>query len=119
MSRRNELVRRILPNMRNSTDAELENFAQMQENSMRVNTVPRRSLHELIQYFEANPISNYTPPPVPPPRRRRVVQLMKFQKAFKGFDRSYKVSLASSKDPLVQMHKSRQAMSEKAWRNIK
>ena len=115
MSRRNELVRRILSNMRHSTDAELENFAQMQENSMRVNTVPRRSLHELIQYFGANPISNYTPPP----RRRRVVQLMKFQKAFKGFDRSYKVSLASSKDPLVQMHKSRQAMSEKAWRNIK
>ena len=29
MSRRNELVRRILSNMKNSTDAELENFAQM------------------------------------------------------------------------------------------
>ena len=60
MSRRDELMRRILSNMRNSTDAELEKFAQMQQNSMRVNTLPRRSVQELIQYFQANHISHFS-----------------------------------------------------------
>lgn len=79
MNQRNELIQRLS----GVTTSELQDLVRMLE-KRRLPTTPRRSVRELIQHFEANPILHYTQPPVPPPRRRRIVQLTQNRKALRG-----------------------------------
>ena len=86
MSNRNELVRRLLSGI---TDSKLENLVKIREEANRPNSPPRRrrqqeprsrrSVQELIKYFEDNPIPPCRPilaprikkqKPVPAPRTK-------------------------------------------------
>ena len=69
MSRRNELIRRLLSGL---TDSELENLVRVREEACpipaprrqreaRPTPTPMRNVQQLILHFEANPIPPYRP----------------------------------------------------------
>ena len=124
MSRRNELIRRLLSGL---TDSELENLVRVREEARpipaarrqreaRPITTPMRNVQQLILHFEANPIPPYRPipaprmkkqQPVPAPRTRMGEKRM----ALKGFTKSYEIGLKSDRDALVQLQNTRLAHS--------
>ena len=73
MSRRNELIRRLLSGL---TDSELENLVRVREEARpipaprrqreaRPTPTPMRNVQQLILHFEANPFPPYRPIPAP------------------------------------------------------
>ena len=68
MSRRNELIRRLLSWL---TDSELENLVRVREDAHPISVrrtpipKPRRNVQQLIRYFENNPIPPYRLIPAP------------------------------------------------------
>ena len=87
MSRRNEIIRRLLSGL---TDSQLENLVLVREEARPIPAerrqreacpipTPRKNVQQLIQYFETNPVPHYRPilaprtkkqQPVPAPRTR-------------------------------------------------
>ena len=114
MSRRNELIRRLLSGL---TDSELENLVRVRQEARPILAprrqreacpipTPTKNVQQLIQYFEANPIPHYRPilaprtkkqQPVPAPRTRINVK----RRALKGFTQSFEISLKSDRDALI------------------
>ena len=98
MNNRNELVRRLLSGI---TDSELENLVKIREEANRPisplrrrrQQEPRRSVQELIKYFEDNPIPPCRPLPAPRIKKQQPVpsprtKINKKQRAPKGFTQS-------------------------------
>lgn len=74
-------------------DREIPNLLRMRDErrEIRSNVVePKKSVRELVQYFEENMSK---PPPIPPPRRRRVAQLTQIKSALKKHLQSFNISL--------------------------
>jgi len=93
-------------------DREIPNLLRLREERREIKNnivVPKKSVKELVQFFE-DTMSKL--PLTPPPRRRRVAQLTQLKSALKGYNSSFQISLVFTKDQLRQMQKSRQAISE-------
>ena len=85
---------------------------------------PRKSVKDMVQQYEDNIISpppefrdDYKPIPAtrtkkpsekPVPEKRTIIS--QFEKALKGFTKSFDVELRDNKDPLLQLQKSRRAV---------
>ena len=85
---------------------------------------PRKSVKDMVQQYEDNIIS--PPPkfrddykPIPAPRTKKPSEkpvpekrtiISQFEKALKGFTKSFDVELRDNKDPLLQLQKSRRAV---------
>ena len=85
---------------------------------------PRKSVKDMVQQYEDNIIS--PPPkfrddykPIPAPRTKKPSEkpvpekrtiISQFEKALKGFTKSFDVELRDNKDPLLQSQKSRRAV---------
>lgn len=121
MSNRNELVRRLLSGI---TDSELENLVKIREEANRPNSPPRRrrqqeprrSVQELIKYFEDNPIPPCRPIPVPRIKKQQPVpaprtKINKKRRAPKGFTQSFEISLKSNRASVIQLQNTRLAIS--------
>ena len=71
MSRRNELMRRLLSGL---TDSELENLVRVREEarpiSVRRTHIPKPGRNQLIQHFESNPIPQNSP--IAAPRTKKL-----------------------------------------------
>ena len=114
MSRRNEIIRRLLSGL---TDSQLENLVLVREEARPIPAArrqreacpiptPRKNVQQFIQYFETNPVPHYRPilaprtkkqQPVPAPRTRINVK----RRALKGFTQSFEISLKSDRDALI------------------
>ena len=93
-------------------DREIHNLCRLRDERREIKNnivVPRKNVKELVQFFEDD-MSKL--PPTPPPRRRRVAQLTQLKSAIKRYNRSFQINLVFTKEPLRQMQKSRQAISE-------
>ena len=124
MSRRNELIRRLLSGL---TDSELENLVRVREEARPIPAprrqrearpipTPRKNVQQLIQHFEANPIPPYKPIPAPQnketttstaPRTRINIK----RRPLKGFTQSFEISLKSDRDALIHSQNTRLAIS--------
>ena len=74
-------------------DREIPNLLRMRDErrEIRSNVVePKKSVRELVQYFEENMSK---PPPIPPPRLQRVAQLTQIKSALKKHHQSFNISL--------------------------
>ena len=59
-----------------------------------------------MQYFEANPILQYTQPLVPQPRKKRTEIIQKRRTlSVNAQSKSIEIGVKSQKDPLVQLQK--------------
>ena len=90
---------REIPNLRCMRDERREIGSNVVE--------PKKSVKELVQYFEENMSK---PLPIPPPRRRRVAQLTQMKSALKKHHQSF--NMVFTREPLRQMQNSRHAISE-------
>ena len=77
---------------------------------------PRRTVQQLIQHFEANPISPYRPIPAPRTRRQQQVPAPKTvitekRRALNGYTKSFEILLKSNKDALVELQNTTLAIS--------
>ena len=112
MSRRNELIRRLLSGL---TDSELENLVRVREEARPIPT-PRRNVQQLIRHFEADPIPPYRPIPAPRMKKQQPVPATRTRigekpRALKDFTKSYEIGLKSDRDALVQLQNTRLAIS--------
>ena len=74
-------------------DREIPNLLRMREERREIRSSvvePKKSVRELVQYFEENMSK---PPPIPPPRRQRVAQLTQIKSALKKHHQSFNISL--------------------------
>ena len=74
-------------------DREVPNLLGMRDErgEVRSNVIePKKSVKELVPYFEENMSK---PLPIPPPRRRRVAQLTQIKSALKKHLQSFNISL--------------------------
>ena len=112
MSRRNELIKRLLSGL---TDSELENLVRVTEEARPI-PAPRRNVQQLIRHFEANPIPPYWPFPAPRMRKQQPVPAPRTRNGekrrdLKDFTKSYEIGLKSDRDALVQLQNTRMAIS--------
>ena len=132
MSRRNELIRRLLSGL---TDSELDNLVRVREEARHI-PAPRRQrearsiptprrpvptprkmgVKQLIRYFENNPIPPYTPIPAPRKKKQQPVptprtRIGEKRRALTGFTKSYEIGLKSDRDALGQLQNTRLAIS--------
>ena len=132
MSRRNELIRRLLSGL---TDSELENLVRVREEARHIPAprrqrearsipTPRRPVPTpskmgvlpIIRYFENNPIPPYRPVPAPRMKKQQPVpaprtRIGEKRRALKGFTKSYEIGLKSDRDVLIQLQNTRLAIS--------
>ena len=106
MSRRNELIRRLLSGL---TDSKLENLVRVREEARPIPAprrqrearpipTPRRYVQQLIRHFEANPIPPYRPIPAPKMKKQQPVpatrtRIGEKRRALKDFTKSYEIGL--------------------------
>ena len=120
MSRRNELMRRLLSGL---TDSELEDLVRVREEarpiSVRRTPIPKpgRNVQQLIQHFENNPIPRYRPIPAPRTKKQQPVatprtKIGEKRRALKGFTKSYEISLKSDRDALMQLQNARLGLAD-------
>ena len=132
MSRRNELIRRLLSGL---TDSEFENLVRVREEARHI-PAPRRQrearsiptprrpvptarkigLKQLIRYFENNPIPPYRPVPTPKMKKQQPVlaprtRIGEKRRALKGLTKSYEIGLKSDRDALIQLQNTRLAIN--------
>ena len=122
MSRRNELIRRLLSGL---SDSELENLVRVREEAHPIFVKrtpipkPRNNVQQLIRYFENNPIPPYRPIPAPRTKkqqpiaasRTKISEKRRALKDLKGFTKSYEIDLKTDRDALVQLQNTRLAIS--------
>ena len=80
---------------------------------------PRKSVNQMVQYYENNiilPPLEFRDKPVPKPRTKKPVptprtKIEQTDKALKGYTKSYEISIKNNKDPLVQLQKKRKAVA--------
>ena len=124
MSRRNELIRRLLSGL---TDSELENLVRVREEARPIPAprrqrqrrpipTPRRNVQQLIRHFEANPIAPYRPIPAPRMRKQQPVpatraRIGEKRRALNDFTKSDEIGLKSDRDALVPLQNTRLAIS--------
>ena len=120
MSRRNELIRRLLSGL---TDSELENLVRVREEAHPISVrrppipKPRRNVQQLIRYFENNPIPPYRPIPAPRTKKQQPIaaprtKISEKRRALKGFTKSYEIDLKTDRDALVQLQNTRLTISK-------
>ena len=120
MSRRNELIRRLLSGL---TDSELENLVRVREEAHPISVrrppipKPRRNVQQLIRYFENNPIPPYRPIPAPRTKKQKPIaaprtKISEKRRALKGFTKSYEIDLKTDRDALVQLQNTRLTISK-------
>ena len=120
MSRRNELIRRLLSGL---TDSELENLVRVREEAHPISVrrppipEPRRNVQQLIRYFENNPIPPYRPIPAPRTKKQQPIaaprtKISEKRRALKGFTKSYEIDLKTDRDALVQLQNTRLTISK-------
>ena len=77
---------------------------------------PRKSVKDMVQQYEDNIIQ----PPIPAPRTKKPSQaptpekrtiITQVEKALRNYTESFDIQLRDKKDPLIQLHKSRQAIN--------
>ena len=72
----------------------------------RLISTPKGNVRKLVQYFEANPILQYTQPLVPQPRKKRTEIIQKRRAlSVNAQSKSFEIGVKSQKDPLVQLQK--------------
>ena len=120
MSRRNELIRRLLSGL---TDSELENLVRVREEAHPISVrrppipKPRRNVQQLIRYFENNPIPPYRPIPAPRTKKQQPIaaprtKISEKRRALKGFTKSYEIDLKTDRVALVQLQNTRLTISK-------
>ena len=120
MSRRNELIRRLLSGL---TDSELENLVRVREEAHPISVrrppipKPRRNAQQLIRYFENNPIPPYRPILAPRTKKQQPIaaprtKISEKRRALKGFTKSYEIDLKTDRDALVQLQNTRLTISK-------
>ena len=120
MSRRNELIRRLLSGL---TDSELENLVRVREEAHPISVrrtpipKPRRNVQQLIRYFENNPIPPYRPIPAPRIKKQQPIaaprtKIGEKRRALKGFTKSYEIDLKTDRDALVLLQNTRLTISK-------
>ena len=120
MSRRNELIRRLLSGL---TDSKLENLVRVREEAYPISgrrppiPKPRRNVQQLIRYFENNPIPPYRPIPAPRTKKQQPIaaprtKISEKQRALKGFTKSYEIDLKTDRDALLQLQNTRLTISK-------
>ena len=120
MSRRNELIRRLLSRLTNS---EFENLVRVREEAHPISVrrppipKPRRNVQQLIRYFENNPIPPYRPIPAPRTKKQQPIaaprtKISEKRRALKGFTKSYEIDLKTDRDALVQLQNTRLTISK-------
>ena len=75
--------------------------------------IPKRNVQQLIEHFEDNPIPLYSPIPAPRIKKQQPVpapRINKKRRALKGFTQSFKISLKSNRDALIQLQNTRLAI---------
>ena len=77
---------------------------------------PRKSVKDMVQQYEDNIIQ----PPIPAPRTKKPSQaptpekrtiIAQVEKAMRGYTKSFNIQLRDEMNPLIQLHKSRQAIN--------
>ena len=120
MSRRNELIRRLLSGL---TDSELQNLVRVREEAHHISVrrppipKPRRNVQQLIRYFENNPVPPYRPIPAPRTKKQQPIaaprtKISEKRRALKGFTKSYEIDLKTDRDALVQLQNTRLTISK-------
>ena len=120
MSRRNELIRRLLSGL---TDSKLENLVRVREEAHPISVrrtpipKPRRNVQQLIRYFENNPIPPYRPIPAPRTKKQQPIaaprtKISEKRRALKGFTKSYEIDLKTDRDALLQLQNTRLTISK-------
>ena len=120
MSRRNELIRRLLSGL---TDSELENLVRVREEAHPISVrrppipKPRRNVQQLIRYFENNPIPPYRSIPAPITKKQKPIaaprtKISEKRRALKGFTKSYEIDLKTDRDALVLLQNTRLTISK-------